>query len=633
MRAVEIRLLGGFDLRIDGESVPASSWTYGRARDLVKLLALAPDHRLSRDRVVDELWPQLDAAAGLANLHKAAHHARRTLGDSGALVLREGQVLLMPQARIETDVERFEATGELEHYAGELLPEDRLAPWTEDRRAALRARHLDALRCAGRWEEAAAEEPADEAAQRAVMRARLASGDRPGALRAFQRLRTAQEAIGLTPSVETLALHARIAGGGALNKALAAVEHALADAPLAERQELLATRADLLLAIGDGGAPAAFAQAAAAAGPEGMALRIRQAWAQLALGDAAAAQATLAPLEPRSDAERSAHLIAQAAAAWFSGDVEGARRAAAEAQPLAIAAGLEREARTANQIQAMVAHSSGAWPDALRIDLHTSLRAPELADTLFDGHLCVAEFALTSGESHDRLRALAEELHATAARAGARRAQSFAATLRGEIALIAGRIEEAEGLLREGVRVSREIGAVSAEGLAGMRLGETARAAGRTAEGDELLAEALVISRWSPLSGHLQPLAYASLLRATEDGDLCHERLEDAEAHLRGELVCAYCGMTFRVAAAIAAARAGELDRSATLFALAEATAALWRSGPWPAALDEVRGELAGARGDEAEARARLQAARAGFAAQGRLLDARRVEARLERAA
>lgn len=628
MEHLELRLLSGFEVRADGASRPATSWT-GPARALVKLLALTPEHRLPRERAVECLWPQLDAEAGLSNLHKAAHHARRALGDAKAVVLREGQVILAPDARIETDVERFEATGDPELYRGELLPEDRYAEWAEERRSQLRGRYLTALRAAGRWEELAAAEPADESAQRAVMRARLAAGDRPGAMRAFERLREALKSLGLQPSAETLALHARIAGGAALDNALAAVEAALTEAPLAERMQLLATRADLLLAIGDRGASAAYAEAAAAAGPEGMALRIRQAWAQLASGDPAAAQATLAPLKPRSDGERAAQLIAQAAAAWFRGDVEGARRAAAAAQPLAVKGGLAGEARMAVQIQAMVAHSSGEWPAALRLGLDESLRLPDLADTLFDGHLCVAEYALTSGEHHQRISAVAEELHGRAVRSGARRAQAFAATLLGEVSLIAGRAEQAEQLLREAVRVSREISAVSAEALASIRLGEAARARGERTEGDAMLADALIISRWSPLSGHLQPLGYAALLRATDDSELCADRLDDAEAHLRSELVCAYCGHAFRVAAAIAAARSGQPDRAEAALSAAEATAALWQGGPWPAALEQARGELANARGNRSEALERLRAARDGFVALGWRLDADRAAARL----
>jgi DNA-binding SARP family transcriptional activator len=630
MERVEVCLLGRFEARVDGEPVPAAGWSHGRARDLVKLLALAPGHRLPRDRVLEELWPQLGVDAAVANLHKAAHHGRRALGQANGVVLRGGLVMLAPEARVETDVERFEASSDPELYPGELLPDDPYAPWAEERRRTLRARYLEALRAAGRWEELAEEDPADETAQLAVMRARFAAGDRRGALRAFDRLSAALEALGLEPGVETLALHARIAGGAAFDKALAAIELELAEAPVAERAELLATRADLLMATADRGAPAAYAEAAAAAGPQGMALRIRQAWAQLAGGDANAARATLAPLAPGSDRERAAHLLAQAAAAWYSGDAAAAGRSAAEAQSLSVTTGLVREARMAAQIQAMVAHSTGDWSSALRINLDSSLLAPDLADTLFDGHLCIAEFALTSGEPLTRVRTAAEELHASAVRSGARRAHVFAATLLGEVALVTGRADDAAARLREAVRLSREISAISAEALATFRLGEAARARGEVAEGDTLLTDALVISRWSPMSGHLLPLGYAALLRATDDPELGLERLEDAGAYLRGqELVCGSCGMVFGVAAAITAARAGQLEQGAAFLSGAETAADLWRGGPWPAAFDEARGELAWASGDHAEAQARLRAAGDAFAHDGRKLDADRVEARL----
>jgi DNA-binding SARP family transcriptional activator len=627
---VEVVLLGGFEVRVDGEAVPASAWTHGRARDLVKLLALASTHRLPRDQVLDVLWPQLGIEAGMANLHKAAHHGRRALGDPGGVVLQAGLVLLAPTARIETDVERFEASSDPGLYLGDLLPDDLYAPWAEEPRRALRGRYLAALRSADRWEELAEAAPADEPAQRAVMRSRFAAGDRPGALLAFERLSAALEQLGLRPGSETLALHARIAGGAAYEKALAAVELELAGAPVSERANLLATRADLLLATGDRSAPAAYAEAAAAAGPEGMALRIRQAWAQLAGGDPKGAQMTLAPLDPGSDAERAAHLAAQAAAAWYGGDPAEAGRVALRAQELSVAAGLDRQARSAVAIQVMVAHSTGDWPDAVRNGLDASVLSPDLADTLFDGHFCVSEFALTSGDPLDEIQTVVEELHASAVRSGARRARVFAATVMGEVALIDGRTEEAVEHLREAMRLSREIGSYSAEALATLRLGEAAHAGGEAAEGDALLADAIVLSRWSPMSGHLLPLGYAALLRATSEPELAGRRLDDADAYLRSEeIVCAYCGMAYRVAATIAAARAGRLELAAMLLAGAEATSALWSGGPWPASLDEARGELALASGERSEAEERFRAARDAFLVDGRRFEADRVGARL----
>jgi hypothetical protein len=82
------------------------------------------------------------------------------------------------------------------------------------------------------------------------------------------------------------------------------------------------------------------------------------------------------------------------------------------------------------------------------------------------------------------------------ARAARRRSRR---PLLGEVSLIAAQTDHADQLLREAVRVSREISAVSAEALASVRLGEAVRARGPPDEGDAMLADALVLSRWSPL--------------------------------------------------------------------------------------------------------------------------------------
>jgi hypothetical protein len=361
-----------------------------------------------------------------------------------------------------------------------------------------------------------------------------------------------------------------------------------------------------------------------------VALRIRQAWAQLAGGDANAARATLAPLAPTGENERLAHLLAEAAAAWYAGDPAEADRHAAEAEALARDAGQTREMRVAIQIQSIVAHSTGDWQGALRSGLDSSLLAPDLADTLFDGHLCIGEFVLTNGDPLDRVRDVAEDLHAHAVRSGARRAQAYAATLLGEVALVSGVIDEAGTRLHEAVRLSRDISATSSEALASLRLAEAAHARGDAAEAEAIFADALAISRWSPLNGHLLPLGYAALLRATDDAELGWQRLDDANAYLReAELMCAYCGMSFRVAAAITAARAGKLDAAGEYLAAAEATAGLWPGGPWPAALEEARGEIALASGDRPLGLDRLRRAADGFARDERRLDANRVERRL----
>ena len=72
----------------DGHPVPDGAWRLKKARELVKLLALAPRHRLHREQAMDALWRELDPAAAANNLHQAVHVARRALG-ADAIELRD----------------------------------------------------------------------------------------------------------------------------------------------------------------------------------------------------------------------------------------------------------------------------------------------------------------------------------------------------------------------------------------------------------------------------------------------------------------------------------------------------------------------------------------------------------------
>jgi DNA-binding SARP family transcriptional activator/tetratricopeptide (TPR) repeat protein len=215
VKRLDVRLLGDFRVEVDSREVPAEAWKHGRATQLVKLLSLAPRHRMERDRVVEALWPHLEPDAGAANLHKAASYARRALGDRGAVVLRGGQVELAPDADVSTDLERIEA-GEEAPSDDELLPDDRYEEWTVEPRERLRARRLDLLSERGNWEQVLAEDPTNEDAHRALMRRHVEAGDRAAAVRQFRRLRDELAALGLTPEAETLALMAEISRGPAV---------------------------------------------------------------------------------------------------------------------------------------------------------------------------------------------------------------------------------------------------------------------------------------------------------------------------------------------------------------------------------------------------------------------------------
>ncbi len=212
--AVQIRLLGDFRVAFDGREVGDEAWPTRRSRELVQLLALASGHRLPRDQAIEALWSHLDPDAGAANLRKAAHHARQALGDPQAVILRDGQVRLLPERPVETDVERFERDEDPALYHGDLLPAAPYEAWTQAPRERLRARYLELLRQADALEQLIRVDPTDEPAYRELMRRELQRGSRPGAIRWYGALRSAlRRELGATPSATTEALYEEAVAG------------------------------------------------------------------------------------------------------------------------------------------------------------------------------------------------------------------------------------------------------------------------------------------------------------------------------------------------------------------------------------------------------------------------------------
>src|SRR3954469_5825130 len=143
---VNVNLLGGFAASVDGVAVADAAWRLKKARELVKLVALARGHRLHREVVMDVLWRELAPAAAANNLHQAVHVARRALGPEAIEVRNEVLAL-----SAEVDVDEFERSAAdarrtqtarayaaaLSRYGGELLPENRYDDWAGERREEL----------------------------------------------------------------------------------------------------------------------------------------------------------------------------------------------------------------------------------------------------------------------------------------------------------------------------------------------------------------------------------------------------------------------------------------------------------------------------------------------------------------
>jgi len=128
---LHVALLGGFSVRVGSRVVPAS-WRLRKSKTLVKLLALAGDHRAHRDVLAGVLWPALDPAAAANNLHQALHAARRALASDRSpsahtLCLRDDIVILWPDGDLIVDADVFAAaaqralrSGSVEDYGAAL---------------------------------------------------------------------------------------------------------------------------------------------------------------------------------------------------------------------------------------------------------------------------------------------------------------------------------------------------------------------------------------------------------------------------------------------------------------------------------------------------------------------------------
>jgi len=214
--ALEVQLLGGFRVVLDGHGLPDAAWRHRRAAEVVKLLALCDKHRAHREWLMEQLFPDLSSEAAAANLRKAVHFARTALGSAQWLQAKD-ELLTLCDAVVDVDVFEDAALAALRTgtsmarvaatYTGDLLPEDAYASWAEQPRERLHRLHLRLLREGGLWDEVLAIDAGDETAHRGLMQRALDVGDRQAALRQFERLREHLRAdLGVGPSAESVAV-------------------------------------------------------------------------------------------------------------------------------------------------------------------------------------------------------------------------------------------------------------------------------------------------------------------------------------------------------------------------------------------------------------------------------------------
>ena len=249
--AVDIDLLGRFRVRREGREVPRSAFGGRQARLLLRLLAIARGTLVTRDALIEVLWPSRQPADPEANLNVLVNRARRGLGDPSLIETAAGGYLLRtgPDLDVDVDVERFgaalerarslmdaqrpggalrEAEAALSEWHGNPLPEDADADWAVPHRENWERMRVDALELAARAAltvgdaaravehagAAARLRPLREPARILQARALAASGDRAAALRTLDALRrNLAEELGVDPDPEASDLYLQLLQG------------------------------------------------------------------------------------------------------------------------------------------------------------------------------------------------------------------------------------------------------------------------------------------------------------------------------------------------------------------------------------------------------------------------------------
>ena len=142
---ISIRTLGAFDVFDGGEPVPTSEWGSKRSRTLLKRLVAADGWPVTRDELIELLWPDELSDRLNARLSVQLSAVRRVL--RGAVVADRSSVRLDLDA-VDVDVTAWKRLDDdaaiVDGYDGDFLPDDRYDDWTAPVREALRARFVEA---------------------------------------------------------------------------------------------------------------------------------------------------------------------------------------------------------------------------------------------------------------------------------------------------------------------------------------------------------------------------------------------------------------------------------------------------------------------------------------------------------
>jgi DNA-binding SARP family transcriptional activator len=240
--------LGTFRLYVQEQ--PINNWASRKGRNILKYLLLHRQHPVSKDILMDTLWPDADPSDTSRNLHQAVYSLRQTLRqerpDLQLVLYDKDRYLLHPEVSIWLDFEEFEEhfqagqrllmagqqTEAMAEYSiaetlyqGDFLEEDLYEDWPTSRREYLRNLYLSIANYLGDnylqqggytaaialCQKILAKDNCNEEAHRRLMECYVAQGQRHLAVRQYQVcVQALKEELDLTPAEETIALYQRI---------------------------------------------------------------------------------------------------------------------------------------------------------------------------------------------------------------------------------------------------------------------------------------------------------------------------------------------------------------------------------------------------------------------------------------
>jgi predicted ATPase/DNA-binding SARP family transcriptional activator len=108
-----LNVLDRFEIRVGEYAIDAACWKLRHPKQLLQMVALHPSRQLSREHVLDQLWPDSAAEAANNRLHHTLHVLRTLFADVGVprdqpvLVLQGDRVTFGSMHEFEIDIKEF----------------------------------------------------------------------------------------------------------------------------------------------------------------------------------------------------------------------------------------------------------------------------------------------------------------------------------------------------------------------------------------------------------------------------------------------------------------------------------------------------------------------------------------------